>query len=113
MVERLLAMDLRRRRRRRHDRPLREWSAENTPTLHTPFFEGGNEPDPVLERVFEQPRLRARAGVRLPRSRFDVREFLVQWHVCCLFLWLPATSYRLPATSYQLPATGYRLPATS
>jgi hypothetical protein len=41
-----------------HNLPLSDWSTENTPTLYQPFFEGGNAPDPVLEQVFQQPRLR-------------------------------------------------------
>jgi hypothetical protein len=42
-----------------HELPPNEWTTENTSVLHTPFFEGGNEPDPVFERVIEQPKLRA------------------------------------------------------
>ncbi|MCE9589811.1 MAG: phytanoyl-CoA dioxygenase family protein [Planctomycetes bacterium] len=42
-----------------HNLPASQWTNDNTPVLHHPFFEGGNAPEPVLERVFEQPRLRA------------------------------------------------------
>lgn len=41
-----------------HDLPPTQWTEENTPVLHHPFFEGGNAPNPVFERVFDQPLLR-------------------------------------------------------
>jgi hypothetical protein len=41
------------------DLPLDEWTSLNTPDLHPPIYEGGGEPDPVLERVFEEPGVRA------------------------------------------------------
>jgi ectoine hydroxylase-related dioxygenase (phytanoyl-CoA dioxygenase family) len=47
------------RRKIDNDLPLQEWSTENTPVLHRPFFEGGTPPEPTLDRIFEQPRLRA------------------------------------------------------
>jgi hypothetical protein len=42
-----------------NDLPLNEWSSENTKVLYRGFFEGGTPPQPVLDDVFEQPRLRA------------------------------------------------------
>jgi len=41
-----------------NDLPLHEWTTENTKLLHRPFYEGSTAPEPVLERIFEQPRLR-------------------------------------------------------
>lgn len=41
-----------------HGLPPTQWTEENTPVLHHPFFEGGNPPNPVFERIFQQPRLR-------------------------------------------------------
>lgn len=42
-----------------NDLPLQEWSTENTEVLYRGFFEGGTPPQPILDEVFEQPRLRA------------------------------------------------------
>jgi hypothetical protein len=42
-----------------NDLPLQEWSTENTKVLHRPFYEGATPPEPELERIFEQPRVRA------------------------------------------------------
>ncbi len=42
-----------------NDRPLREWSTDNTPVLHRPFFQGATQADPVLEKIYGQSRLLA------------------------------------------------------
>ena len=39
--------------------PVQEWTTENTPVLHRPFYEGATPPQPVLDRLFDQPRLLA------------------------------------------------------
>lgn len=39
--------------------PLQEWTTENTKVIHRPFYEGATPPEPMLERIFEQPRVRA------------------------------------------------------
>jgi hypothetical protein len=41
-----------------NDRPLQEWDSTNTETLHRPFYQGSTSPEPVLDRLMEQPRLR-------------------------------------------------------
>jgi len=41
------------------DLPLNEWTADNAPTLHQPFYEGGTQPDPVLEQVYDEPGVKA------------------------------------------------------
>lgn len=40
-----------------NDLPLNEWSSDNTPVLHHPYFEGGTATDPVFDRLLEQPKL--------------------------------------------------------
>jgi hypothetical protein len=35
-----------------------EWTTGTHPVLYSPFFEGGNAPDPIFERLFEEPLLR-------------------------------------------------------
>lgn len=42
-----------------NDLPLREWDTSNAKTLHRPFYEGATPPEPVFDRVMDQPRLRA------------------------------------------------------
>ena len=37
--------------------PVEEWTTENTPIWHKPFYQGANSPNPVLDKLFEQPRL--------------------------------------------------------
>lgn len=39
--------------------PLDEWNTGNVPTLYRPFFQDAGTNDPVLDRLFDQPRLRA------------------------------------------------------
>ncbi len=39
------------------DLPLNQWEYGPFPRLYTPYFEGGNEPDEVFGRVFEEPLL--------------------------------------------------------
>lgn len=41
----------------KNDRSLHEWNTDHTPVLHRPYFQGATGPDPVLGRIYEQPRL--------------------------------------------------------
>jgi hypothetical protein len=40
-----------------NDLPLNEWTTANAPVLYRPFLKGYTAPEPVLDRLFEQPRL--------------------------------------------------------
>ena len=41
----------------KNDLPLNEWTTANTPVLYHPFIDGYTPPEPVLDRLFDQPRL--------------------------------------------------------
>ena len=42
-----------------NDLPPNEWTKANTPTLYHPFIKGYTPPEPVLDKLFDQPRLLA------------------------------------------------------
>lgn len=42
-----------------NDLPFNEWTTANAPILHQPFFKGYTAAEPMLDQIFEQPRLLA------------------------------------------------------